>query len=353
MTEILNSIGINLAKRFMSTQFPVWGADGSKWEDRADTPTFPDLSILPQLGASFIGWKGTQGAGRSGFVDRTFLEAWKRLLTYNETFPQKMIARLPFHFWDYYSGNYTGSPELFGADQAKYFWSIIKSDPGEMPAALDCESFAPWGYINWLNQSRSMKIAGGFRKQFADLAGYEAMLYTNPGMLPYFGDQFKGMNLWLSWYNEKRTYADLQALLKKNSWRGKVLIWQYASDGDLDEDGVGDGLKLGMEEKALDLNVWLGTKDEFSDYCKTGSVSSAPPVIEDPVKTAKVIAWLGVKIRSTPRKLSNNDTGKKLANGTIFAYVTEVKDGEGNTWLQVESGWVCSVYRGETLIKKL
>jgi hypothetical protein len=305
MTEILDSVGINLANRFMASQFPVWGADGSKWEDRADTPKFPDLSIVPQLGGSFMGWKITQGAGAHGFIDRTALEAWKRMRAYNESFPEKMIARLPFHFWDYSPANYTGSAELFGAEQAKFFWNTIKSDPGEMPGALDAESFAAWFYLNWLNQSKPMAIAGGFRKQFADLAGYEAMLYTNPGTLPFFGDQFKSMDLWLAWYNEKMTYADIQTLLKRNNWRGRALIWQYASDGDLDEDGIGDGLKLGMEEIKLDLNVWLENLAEFSAYCGRTPQPSIP-VVEDPIpapdpepaKRTRVVELMNVSCNS-------------------------------------------------------
>ncbi|MEN6480911.1 MAG: GH25 family lysozyme, partial [Anaerolineaceae bacterium] len=267
MSDILDSIGVNLAKRFMATQFPVWGADGSKWMDRYETSKFPDLSIIPQLGGAFMGWKASQGAGDFGFVDRTFKEAWKQMRVFNETHPEQMIARKAFHFWDYAPAHYTGSAELFGAAQARFFRQTIKDDPGEMPPALDAESFVAWFNINWLNQSKPMSIAGGFRKQFSDDWGYESELYTNPGMLPYYGDQFKSMNLWLSWYNQLKTYTDLQALLKKYNWRGKLLFWQYASDGDLDEDGNGDGLKLGMEEKNLDLNVFLGTMAEFSAYC--------------------------------------------------------------------------------------
>lgn len=361
--DILDSIGINLSRRFMASQFPVWGADGSKWSDRPDTAKFPDLSVVPQLGGAFMGWKATQGAGQYGFVDRTFREAWTRMRTFNEAFPEKMIARMAYHFWDYSPAHYTGSPELFGAAQASYFWNVIKSDPGELPAVLDAESFAGWFYLNWLNQSKPMAIVGGYRKAFADLAGYEALLYTNPGTLPFFGDQFKSMDLWLAWYNERMTYADIDALLKRNHWRGKARFWQYASDGDMDGDGIGDGLKLGMEEKSLDLNVWLGTMAEFSAFCGK-TPAPVPPVVEDPIPApepepavrTKVIelktvnARSGLNVRNKAGKAGSTIIGW-LPNGKEVECLETVQQG-ADIWRRVGQGqWVADRFDGVQYLK--
>ena len=58
------------AKRFMATQVPVWGDDVSGWEDRDDTIAVPDLTVAPDLGASFMSTKATQGAGDYGGIDK-------------------------------------------------------------------------------------------------------------------------------------------------------------------------------------------------------------------------------------------------------------------------------------------
>ena len=43
-------------------------------------------------------------------------------------------------------------------------------------------------------------------------------------------------------------------------------MWQYASDGDVNDDGVADGISMGMEYKALDLNAWLGTSNDYAVF---------------------------------------------------------------------------------------
>ena len=299
----MKDILLDTAKRFMATQCPVWGADGSQWMDRieekGETPHFPDLAIMPDLGGSFMGWKATQGAGDYDFMDRTFLRAWAQMRSYNQQ-KGKFIARMPFHFWDYCANHYIGSAELFGAAQARYFWSTIKADPGEIIGYLDAESYVSWGYITQYNNSKPMQIARGFVKEFAYQAGYLPGLYTNLGMLPFFGDFFRGLDLWLAWYNKAQTLASIKSYLVKYGWGGKLRFWQYASDGDLDQDGAGDGLRLGMEEKNLDLDVWMGTMEEFSLYAgKTPAI--VPVIIEDGSSQAS--------IPETRRLTVNNKTG--------------------------------------------
>ncbi len=349
---------LNLANRFMVSQFPVWGGDGSQHMDRKETAAFPDLHVIPDLGGSFLSWKGTQGAGYHGFVDRTFPEVWRILREYNEK-SGKFVARFPFHFWDYSPKHYTGSPELFGAQQAKFHWNTIKSDPGEIKAYLDAEPFAGWFYLNWMNQSKPMQVAKGFIKGFSDCAGYAPGLYTSPGMLPFFGDFFKDLDLWLAWYNETRKYADLQAVLKKYSWRGELRFWQYASDGDIDEDGVGDGLKLGMEEKNFDLDIWVGGgMEEFSKYCgktsipvasETSSEDSAEMTSREE-RTYTIINPTGLNVRAAP-SAGNTQILSWLPKGGLVHSIAEISNGV-DVWLKrAEGGYCAKIYNGVTYLK--
>jgi len=343
---------IKLANRFMATQFPIWGADGSRYMDDPTTVKFPNLSIIPDLGGSFISWKATQGAGNYGFVDRTFLQAWESLRKYNQT-KKKFIARFPFHFSDYFPSHYTGSAEMFGASQARFFWKTIKGDPGEIKGYLDAEVYNPWGKITFVNYSKPVQIARGFVKEYGYLSGTMPGLYTNPGMLPFFGDFFKDLDLWMSWFNESKTLVDIQAVMKKNSWRGKLRFWQYADDGDLDQDGIGDGLRLGMEQKAMDLNVSLDTPEEFSRYCGQTTIPvNTETTIEDPiinvqseVKTMTVRYSGGLNVREAP-SAGPTKLLTWLPQGTKVNCVETVKTGSDIWRKRKEGGYCAEVFNG-------
>lgn len=359
MSEILEAVGIELAKRFMAEQFPVWGTDGSRHMDRIETDKFPDPTIVGDLGAGFWWWKATQGAGDWGFADRTYKRIWSILREYNQR-SGKFLARMAFGFWDYCASHYTGSAELFGAQQWKYLWNVIKGDPGEIPPYIDAEAFAPWGYLTWFNQSKPMLIARGWIKAAADDMGFLPGIYTNPGTLPFFGDAFKDCDLAIAWYNETKTVNDIYAVMKRCGWRGKLRFWQYGSDGDLDQNGFGDGLRLGMEEKNLDLDVFTGTLKEFSAYCgRTPAPVSEPepPQVEDPViihtdeiKKMHVKNPQGLNIRCKPQK---DDLPLKgwLPDGAEVNTIRKIIEGS-NIWRErKEGGFVAEVYNNFTYLE--
>lgn len=343
---------LTLDSRFMA-QYPIWGGDGSQHMDRKDTTKFPDLNVLANLGAMILGWKVTQGEGAYGFEDRTWRQVWTQVRQINA---EKMrLYRLPFHFWDYAASHYLGSAELFGARQARKCRNAVKADPGEIPLHLDVEPYTPWGPINWLTASRPMEIARGFLKEYDQLAGSLTPMYTSPDMLRYFGDFFKSRALWLAWYNEFRTWASIDAELKKYGWRGQAWLWQYASDGDLDENGTADGIALGMEEAAFDLNVCRLSIEEFSRFCGN---TPAPviPVIEDPtpviptpepttgrtkvIELMKVPTRDGLNIRNLAGKPSAI-TGW-LPAGKEVEVLERVRNG-ADTWARVGQGQYAAI----------
>lgn len=350
---------VGVSQRFMN-QYPIWGVDGSQHMDRIETAKFPDPRVIADLGASFLGWKVTQGAGVHGFEDRTWRQIWQLVKEINAE--RVRLARLPFHFWDYCSGHYTGDPEIFGAQQARYARNAVKSDPGEIPLHLDVEPFAPWGYLNWLNISKPMKIARGFLREYDQLTGTLTPIYSNPGMLPFFGDFFKDRDLWLSWYNELRKWSDIEAQLKKAGWRGRCWAWQYASDGDLDEDGDADGIDLGMEEKNLDLNVSKLSVEEFSKFCGRTPSPLPSPVPgegvsnEDQPSTPLPQAGEGGKTKVVELMKPLGKDGLNIRNkagkpSTVTGWVPVGKEIEviervkvgSDTWGRVGQGQFCAI----------
>jgi len=348
---------LNLANRFMANQHPIWGVDGSRHMDRIDTVKFPDPTIVPDLGGAFIYWKATQGAGDYGFVDRTFLRIWQILREYNQR-PGKFVARFPFHFWDYNPNNYVGSAEMFGATQGRFFWNTIKSDPGEIKGYLDAETFVAWFVINQFNNSKPMQIARGFVKEYSYLSGTLPGLYTNLGLLPFFGDFFKDLDLDIAWYNKKRTTADIQKSMAKCGWRGKLKFRQYKSNGDLDEDGAGDGLKLGMEEKNLDLNIWVGgDAQEFSAYCgQTTNPVITEATLEDntvdeveEIKVMKVRNQYGLNVRLAPSAGPTQVIGW-LPDKSKVNCVQTIRYGSEIWHKRAEGGYCAEVHNGITYL---
>ena len=113
-----------------------------------------------------------------------------------------------------------------------------------------------------------------------------------------------------------------------NSWTGKLRLFQYTSDGDVDDNGTADGFALGMESSTLDLNVFIGTEAEFAAW--TNWTQTSAPVTEDePTHTAKVIALWGVKVRTSP-EVANNDTGNRYTYGTVISFSEKQTDKYGS-----------------------
>ncbi len=343
---------LQISNRFMS-QNPIWGADGSQHMDRIETVKFPDPRVLADLGASVLGWKITQGAGAYGFEDRTWRRIWQIVREINAN--GMRMARLPFHFLDYADSHYTEKPELFGASQARYCWSVIKPDPGEIQLHLDFEPYL-WGPINWLTAGRITKIAMGFLKEYDQLSGALTDLYTSPGMLRYLGDGFKDRDLWLAWYNELRKWVDIDAVMQQYGWRGICWMWQYASDGDLDEDGMKDGIMLGMEELNLDLNVSPLSAEEFSRFCGNSPAPATLPAEDQPAPVpvpapveagrTKVIELMkplgrdGLNIRPVAMKPSTV-TGW-IPAGKEVEILEQIKNG-ADTWARVGQGQFAAI----------
>ncbi len=201
------------------------------------------------------------GYGRS--VDNKFVSNWQNA--------KSRVRRIPYWYMDYYSNHNAGSAvnglsdEEWGRTQAQNCWALLKDDP-EGAVFLDIESGSssyspPIATV----ASRAQSIAKAFLQEMDVLNARTNGIYCSLGMLTWFSSWFKDRPLWVAWYNEAQTPATVLAAVKKN-WLGKCLIWQYASDGDIDDNGSADGVSMGMQYSFLDLNAWLGTSEEYNSF---------------------------------------------------------------------------------------
>ena len=77
----------------------------------------------------------------------------------------------------------------------------------------------------------------------------------------------------------------------------RSLMWQYASDGDIDEDGKGDGKQLGSSYNWLDLNVWIGDDADWLNW-KNGGVMDIKPLAQGDAR------WGGDKLGTSNTTIS-------------------------------------------------
>lgn len=268
------------------------------------------------------------------------------------------VKRFPYWYLDYYSNFYnTKSPNYkkytnaeWGIKQADLCWSLIKDD-FEGTVYLDVEgdktSYRP-SISDPLYKDDIQEIMGAFLSRMDELQGKVTGIYASLGLLPWFYSKYRTRPLWCAWYNEYQTVETVKKNVLSKGWKGTVTIWQYASDGDVDDDGVGDGKTLGTQYATLDLNGWIGSQEQynsmFSDSAGSVPDDESVTVVSPTYEVYSVKALLGLNVREEP-KLS----GKKV---TKFSYGTkvnvyEIVTGDGtqkNGWARINGGYCSADY---------
>jgi GH25 family lysozyme M1 (1,4-beta-N-acetylmuramidase) len=197
-------------------------------------------------------------------IDSKFLANWQNA--------KGKVQRFPYWYMDYYSNHIAGSSVNgvsdvdWGKAQADNCWANLKADL-EAIVFLDIEN----GNSSYAPQiatvaARAQAIARAFLERMDSLNGKTNGIYSSLGQLNWFGTWFKNRPLWVAWYNESQTTPTVLDMVSKAGWTGKCLIWQYTSDGDIDDDGVPDGITMGTQSKYLDLNGWLRTAAEYNAF---------------------------------------------------------------------------------------
>ncbi|MCK9599037.1 MAG: SH3 domain-containing protein [Sphaerochaeta sp.] len=330
--------------------FPIRLADVSENQDNPGTAKVPNLDKIIEAGFLGIGVRCAYGIVKDKMFD-TFWASGKG-----------RIARLNYLYGDYYSYKQKSlTPVQWGIMQGQNWHELTKSDPGEIPAHLDCEESVYGGRYTILNKDLVTTIYRNILTEHDRLSGGFDGIYTVPGHLWIFGDWFKDRPLWLAWYDRTKTLQQILAAVAKYKWRGPVTIWQYASDGDINDDAVKDGLTLGMETKDLDLSVFIkngGSLEEWSKYCGSTPAPAATTVedltpeivtaVTHPTKTVEIMtvqAMDGIlNIRNEPHKPSN--VIGYIKNGKQVEVLETIISGQ-DLWARVGQGQYCAIrYNG-------
>lgn len=207
------------------------------------------------------------------------------------------VNRLAYWYIDYYSNHIKGwgadgvSDRDWGRRQAEKCWLMTKADPSGAVFA-DIENGNP-AYAEPLSavKDRALAISKAFLERMDELNGRKNGIYCSLGLLDWFSAWFMDRPLWVAWYNEAQTVESVRKAVAATGWTGKCLIWQYASHGCTNGDGVAQGLNLGTELKQLDLNVFMGTAADYA------ALFGAPVIISEDETTVIVpedetpIAW--------------------------------------------------------------
>jgi GH25 family lysozyme M1 (1,4-beta-N-acetylmuramidase) len=335
--------------------FPVRLIDVSRWQDRQDTPYMPTFDKVKAEGFMGVIVRAGFGLVEDPLYRHYVAEARRVGMVYGM-----------YWYLDYYSHRGTGTTAYeWGVEQAYTCYSLMKNDMGGLPLALDLEESTYGGRLvtSPMEGRTTVKEYNECARAFADtwykLTGKRVMRYHSPSFLGKLYAWAKPLEWWCAWYNKFITFSDIKAKAAAYGFTGKIRLWQYASDGDINNDGVSDGLALGMETKELDLNVWLGTLEEWSKFCGGSPQVIVPPTEDDIVipaptereetfKIMRVVASSGLNIRYSPAV-----SGKWLdwaPQGTdMVIQETRVKPGE--IWHRIGfNQWCAELYNGQTLM---
>lgn len=271
---------------------------------------------------------------------------------FNYNWANCKVNKFGYWYLDYYSNWYNTQSPAYGLSDAQWgkeqAENCYKFMGGNEFVALDIES----GHSSYsppiTSNSRPKVMARAFLERMDELNGKKNGIYCSLGLLSWFDSWFRDRPLWVAWYPYRTVQgldaSDIIYMVEKQGWRVKPIIWQYASDGDIDDNGTADGKSMGMSETFLDLNAWVGTQEQYRaifgetiDYADDDAVTT---VTEVTLKEYKVIALPYLYIREHP-----STSSKKLGllyNGSRVV-ISNISDGWGKLYGQpgyVSAAWL-------------
>ena len=215
--------GTILLNNPLREEYPVRGVDVSSYQGDIDWQTLASQEI------SFVFIKATEG---SSFVDDYF--------EYNYREAQKTRLRVgAYHFFSYDSG---------GKTQAENFIRTVEACENMLPPVIDLEFYG--------NKEKNPPDQIEVREQLTILItaleahyGMKPILYaTQKSYDLYLAGAYEDCDIWI------RSVIASPALSDGRQWA----FWQYTDRARLDG--------YHSKEKAIDMNVFHGTKDDFINY---------------------------------------------------------------------------------------
>ncbi len=240
----------------------------------------------------------------------------------------KSVGIAVFFYWygDYYSNWFNKKHSAYGMADAA--WGKQQADNcvkfaekyGISIIFLDIENVTVKGFPKLTEttaKKHAMPIYKAFLKRLDELKINNG-IYCSLGWIPWFTDNyFKEKPLWVAYYPYRWAVVTVErvlALCKYYGWIGETLMWQYASDGDVDDNGTEDGISQGMQYKFLDLNGWVASEELYKKYFGNIVVPNPEDTsyeddetqgeVEKPIIYTDYIvtAWPRLMVRSYPDK---------------------------------------------------
>jgi len=310
------------------SQFAIRGIDVSTFNGTIDWTDMP---------ANFAGIR--VGYGRT--LDNKFNINWANC----------KVNKFGYWYMDYYNNHISTHPaykmtnEAWGREQAENCYKFM----GEKEIVfLDIES-TTGGYAPKITEVRGrvLEIARAFLTCYDQLNGKKNGIYCSVGLLNWFDNWFKDRPLWVAWYPFRQYNTSTTAIIPMvvdAGWRVKPIIWQYASDGMVNDDGVKMGITYFKTQlKEMDLNGWVGTVAQYEQMFSTSV--EIPDPIETPDDEAEVIPVANtrvIEVKTATRTLTLRKKPqvswltqiRTYPAGTKFDCLEKVTV-DGNTWQRV------------------
>lgn len=215
--------GVCTLNRPSRAQYPVRGVDVSCYQGQIDWP------VLASQGIEFAFIKATEG---SGHVDPRFAQNWAAA-------SQTDLRIGAYHFFSY------DSP---GSTQAQNFIQTVAPVDGMLPPVVDVEFYG--------DKEQNLPEPAAVQTELTVLLesweqayGLKPILYaTEKSYRLYLAGHFDDYDIWI------RDVVWTPTLEDQRTWT----FWQYSNRGRL---GGYHG-----DETYIDLNVFAGTQQAFTDY---------------------------------------------------------------------------------------
>lgn len=223
IAAILVYNGVILLNNPSKTKYPVRGVDVSVYQGDID------WSVLAKQNISFAFIKATEG---SSFVDKNF--------EYNFlNAKQQNISVGAYHFFSF---------DSLGKTQAENFIKNVKPFNGMLPPVIDFEFYGD----KQKNPPKAEDILPELNILIAELKnhyGLSPIIYaTKESYEMYLANNYNDCDIWI------RDVIFTPKLSDNRQWT----FWQYTNREKLDG--------YSGQEKYIDLNVFGGSQEEFSNY---------------------------------------------------------------------------------------